>query len=165
MADLVTHLCTGVIVKTISGKPHVPIFLFGTVAPDLVSRVPSMALTLLGQWGLPVPPEWVHSFEPLHLPIGILLLAALVSLLFDAAQRWSVFVNFLGGMMLHLMVDLLQDHHGVGYVLGFPLIDAPFEFGWMSSEASIRWLPVLMTISLGLVIWRRRKQSTGALSR
>ena len=77
-------------------------FLFGTVAPDLVSRVPSMALTQLGQWGLPVPPEWVHSFEPLHLPIGILLLAALVSLFFDAAQRWSVFVNFLGGMMLRI---------------------------------------------------------------
>ena len=84
MADLVIHLCTGVIVKAVSGRPHVPIFLLGTVAPDLVSRVPSMSLTLLGQWGLPVPAEIIHAFEPLHLPAGIVILAAWVSLFFPA---------------------------------------------------------------------------------
>ena len=156
MADLVTHLCTGVMVKALSGRPHVPVFLLGTVAPDLFSRVPSMLLTQLGQWGWTVPPALVYSFEPLHLPAGMVLLAVVVSGLFVAADRRAVLGNFLGGMFLHLAVDLLQDHHGVGYVLGFPFIERPLELGWVSSEASVRWAPMLVLISLGLALWRRK---------
>ena len=79
----------------------------GHGAPDL-HRVPSMALTQLGQWGWPVPP--VGAFFSRSLPVGILLLAALVSLFFAAAELGGV--RMLGGMMLHLVVTL-QDHHGV----------------------------------------------------
>jgi hypothetical protein len=159
MADLVTHMCTGLIYKAVRSEPHVPIFVLGTVAPDLCSRVPSMALTWIGQRGVAVPPALIHAFEPLHLPVGMLVLAALVAMLFSESSRRAVFMNFLGGMLLHLAVDLLQDHHGVGYVLGFPFLQRPFELGLVSSEASVRWVPGLLLVSLCLVVWRRRGDS------
>jgi hypothetical protein len=161
MADLVTHLCTGAIFKAVSGRPHVPVFMLGTVAPDLLSRIPSMGLTRLSQWGLPIPPAVVHSFEPLHLPMGMVLFSALLALFFPAEHRRGVLGNFLGGMFLHLAVDLAQDHHGVGYVLGYPLVRQPFELALVSSEASVFWAPVLVLISVGLVAWRRRVPGSG----
>jgi len=161
MADLVSHLCTGAIFKAISGRPHVPVFMLGTVAPDLVSRVPAMGLTQLGLWGVPIPPALVSIFEPLHLPAGMVVLALLLAMFFPPADRRGVLGNFLGGMFLHLAVDLAQDHHGVGYVLGFPLIQVPIELGWMSSEASVFWAPWLVLISLVLIGWRRRGSSPG----
>ncbi len=160
MADLVTHLCTGVIVKAVSGRPHVPVFLLGTVAPDLLSRVPSMGLTLLAQRGLPIPPAVVHAFEPLHLPLGMLLFSVFLAFLFPAGHRRGILGNFMGGMFLHLLVDLAQDHHGVGYVLGYPLVNQPFEFALVSSEASVSWAPLLVLLSTVLVVWRRRARGS-----
>jgi len=161
MADLVTHLCTGAIFKAISRRPHVPVFMLGTVAPDLLSRVPSMGLTQLGLWGLPIPAALVHSFEPLHLPAGMVLFSALLAMLFRVEDRGGVLANFLGGMFLHLALDLAQDHHGVGYVLGFPLVQRPLELGLISSEATVCWAPVLLLIAGSLIAWRRRTPASG----
>ena len=78
---------------------------------------------------------------------------------FGTQERRAILANFLGGMFLHLAVDLLQDHHGVGYVLFFPFVHLPLELGLVSSEASVRWAPLLLIVSGLLIVWRRRNRS------
>ena len=157
MADLVTHLCSGIIAKAATGRPHVAVFLVGTVAPDLFSRVPSMLLIQAKLRGFSIPDAMIHSFEPLHLPAGMVLLSLCLSMFFRSSERLAVWLNLMGGMLLHLVVDMLQDHHGIGYVIGFPFFEGSLEVGVVSSEASVRWVPVLLLVSFGVTLWRRKK--------
>ena len=80
--------------------------------------------------------------------MGLVLLAFLTCFLFQETVRASVFWNLLGGMALHLGLDLLQSHHGAGYLLGFPFSDFAWELGAIGSEATVGW-----AIPLSLLAW------------
>lgn len=162
MADLVTHTCVAYLVKAIPNRPNVATFVLGTCLPDLLGRVPSMGLTTL-RWSLPWIPEWtVYLWAPLHMPIGMLLSSFVLSFLFPEVGRRVVFLNLLGGGLLHLAVDLLQRHFGVGYLLFFPLSDWDFELGWIGSEDTVRIVPVLVPLTLAVAWWRRKRPASAS---
>lgn len=154
MADLITHGCAAILWKAGTGKPGVATFVAGTCAPDLLARVPSMGLTTL-RWKIPAIPEWlIYVWGPLHMPLGILIASYALAFLFPEAGRRQAFVQLLGGGMLHVAVDLLQRHFGVGYLLLFPFSLWDFELAWIGSEDTVRIVPVLAPITAA-VAWRR----------
>jgi hypothetical protein len=116
--------------------------------------VPSILFerALSADW--PLPRAIVHVWGVFHVPIGALLLCAALAFAFPERDRPRVLGWLCGGVALHLGVDLLQFHHGQGYVLLFPVSVAPFEFGWIGSEATVPWTPVLAAITA--FAWARK---------
>jgi hypothetical protein len=154
VADLITHTCTAVLWKAARNRPHVATFVAGTCLPDLFGRVPTMALTAL-RWKLPFIPDWlVYLWNPLHMPFGIVLTCYVVSFLFPEATRRVAFLNLLGGGLLHMAVDLLQFHFGVGYLLLFPFSFWDFELGWIGSETTVLIVPFLLPFTVAVAWWR-----------
>lgn len=89
-----------------------------------------------------------------HTPIGTILWVALASQAF--ADR-RVAASWLGvGALTHYGLDLLQDHHGMGYRLFVPLSGWRFELGVMGSEATVPFAPWLLVVTLVLALWRSR---------
>jgi hypothetical protein len=156
VADLVTHTCVAYLAKAIPNRPHIATFVLGTCLPDLLGRVPSMGLTVL-RWALPAIPEWtIYVWVPFHMPIGVALSSFLLAFAFPAPVRRVASLNLLGGGLLHLAVDLLQHHFGVGYLLLFPFSWWDFELGWIGSEDTVKLVPVLVPLTLAVWAWRRR---------
>ena len=61
--------------------------------------------------------------------------------------------NLLGGMLLHMAIDLLQSHLGVGYPLLFPFSTHAVELGLIGSEATV---PLALPLAvLAVWVWRR----------
>lgn len=154
MADLVTHMATGLLFKAGTRGPYTAALVAGTVLPDLGARVPAMGFSALAKSGVSIAPEIPYAFEVLHMPVGMAFLCLLISCFFTEEQRTGVFLNLLGGCLLHLALDLTQDHLGVGYLLGFPFSTADFELGWVGTEATVLWAPLFGLVAL--VLWRRR---------
>ena len=155
MADLLTHMASGVAVKAMTRGPYAAALIAGTVLPDLGARVPAMGLSALAKKGASIAPEWAYAFEVLHMPLGMILMSFVLAGLFHPDQRRAVFWNLLAGCGLHLLVDLTQSHMGVGYLLGFPLSTWDFELGWMGTEATVLWSPWFMLTAIVLWRWRR----------
>lgn len=154
MADLITHTCAAVLWKVATARPMVATFVAGTCAPDLIGRVPSMALTVL-RWKLPAIPEWLlYVWGVAHMPAGILLCSWALAFLFPENVRRVAFLNLLGGGMLHVAVDLLQAHFGVGYLLLFPFSLWDFELGWIGSETTVLIVPFLLPATVAAACWR-----------
>jgi hypothetical protein len=154
MADLLTHMATGLLFKAGTRGPYTAALVAGTVLPDLGARVPAIGFSALAKSGLPIAPEIPYAFEVLHMPLGMALLSLLIACFFREDQRVGVFFNLLGGCLLHLALDVTQDHLGVGYLLGFPFSTADFELGWVGTEATVLWAPLFGLVAL--VLWRRR---------
>ena len=155
MADLMTHLATGLACKGVTRGRHTSILLAGTVLPDVGARVPALLFSALGKAGIDTPNELTFAFEILHMPIGIVLVCYAISLCFTARLRRSAFANLLLGATLHLLLDMTQGHLGVGYLLAFPFSVADFEFGWVGTEATVKIAPVVFSLS-ALFWWFRR---------
>jgi len=143
VADLVTHAASAVLVKSVRRDPLMPVFVAGTFLPDVCSRGPALALGWIHTHWIKLPAVATYGWEPLHQPVGMLVLAFFVSMFFEASNRRAVFANLVGGMFLHLAIDLFQDHHGVGYVLGYPFVTQGFEFALIGSEATVWAAPAL----------------------
>lgn len=165
MADLITHACTALLAKLPQRRPvHVATFLAGTCLPDLIGRVPAMALTRL-RYTLPdVPEALIYPWNVVHMPFGLLCTAYLLTFLFPEADRAPVFRNLVGGGVLHLAVDLLQFHFGVGYLLLFPLSTWDYEIGCIGSEDTVRIVPFLAPLT-AILCWLRWRSSEGDLLR
>lgn len=159
MADLITHSCVAVLWKAAVNRPRVAVFVAGTCLPDLLGRVPSMGLTEL-RWSLPWIPEWlIYLWGPLHMPAGIVVSCYLLSFFFPEAGRRDVARNLVGGGLLHIAVDVLQHHFGVGYLLLFPFSLWDYELGIIGSETTVKIVPFLLpvTVLAGWLRWGRRR--------
>lgn len=157
MADLVTHAAVALLAQRLVRSPQVACFVAGSVLPDLLSRLPSMFFAEVDRRVHPLPTLLQFGWEPLHLPVGMALASTALALLFPEAQRRQVLRALLGGMALHLGLDVLQDHLGQGYLLGFPFIRGSFELGWIGSEATVPLAPLLALLAL----WSWRRPPTG----
>lgn len=161
MADLVTHGCVAVLWtclpwRTSPGGSHVAPFVLGTCLPDLLSRVPSAAVTV-ARWRWPgIPEEAIHLFAPLHMPVGIVIAALLASHAFREEVRPAIARALVGGGLLHLAVDLPQRHLGVGYLLLYPFSTRDVELGWIGSEDTVLAVPVLLPLTVWIARARRR---------
>ena len=157
MADLITHACVAVLFKALTGGSRVRTFVAGTLLPDVMARVPALALGLLNRHvdGLP---DIVRSmWMPLHLPVGMVPAAYVLSLLFPEEERLEGFYALLGGMFLHLAVDLLQRHYTPGYRIFFPLWSQGLELGLIGSEDSVWAAPILVVLAAAAWWWRSRR--------
>jgi len=163
LADLVTHACVALLWKAASRRPHIASFVAGTLLPDLLCRLPGIGFTALSHRDVDVPWVLLVGWEPLHLPIGMALASYALALLFSADVRRGVFANLLGGMFLHLGMDMLQSHQGIGYLLAFPLPSRSVELGWIGSEATV-WIALPLALVTGLV-WKRKMMGPGVNQR
>ena len=161
MADLVTHAATALLWRAWRPREHTPAFVAGSLLPDLLARVPAIALTRLhDRLGLPIPELLINLWVPLHLPAGMLLSSYVLAQLFEEARRPGVFRALLGGQMLHLLVDLLQYHTTGGYMLLYPLSSWSFELGVLGNEDTVYLAPPLAALT-ALVWWRRARAQKG----
>lgn len=156
MADLLSHAAVAVILKAGTGGRMPAVFVAGTILPDVASRVPSIILGYIHVHLVPLPEWWLFAWEPMHQPVGMTILAYLVSMFFCVSVRRAVFCNLLGGMSLHMLMDVLQSHHGAGYMLGFPFGVQAFELGWIGSEATVPFAAPLCAIA-----WWLARRSEG----
>lgn len=161
MADLVTHVAVVLLPAAIPRWRLAPIAAIGTILPDLLGRAVPLALERLCGLGLPIPASAMWPWAALHEPVGWLLSSTIVACAFverDRARVWSALC--LGGT-LHTALDVLQFHHGQGYVLLAPFSSRTYELGWLGSEATVGWavpLGVATALAWGApVIWRRTK--------
>ena len=159
VADLVTHGAAAVLLKGGMGWRYTAVFVAGTLMPDVFSRVPAIALGWVHVHLIPLPVQAMTLWQPLHQPLGMLLMAYLLCHFFEARHRESIFWNLLGGMAFHLGLDLLQDHHGVGYQLAFPFSENVWELGLIGSEATV---PIAVPLALIAFLVVRRHQAGGS---
>jgi hypothetical protein len=156
VADLLSHAAIAVMLKAGTGWRMPAVFVAGTILPDVASRVPAIGLGYIHVHLVPMPEWLLFAWEPMHQPMGMCILAYLVSMFFGEHIRRPVFWNLLGGMALHLTLDVLQSHHGAGYMLGFPFFTQAFELGWIGSEATVPLAAPLCVFAWWLVRKRMR---------
>ncbi|MEO0602822.1 MAG: hypothetical protein AAF211_15370 [Myxococcota bacterium] len=170
MADLVTHLCSVLLPGAIVPHRALGAAAIGVVLPDALGQAPPIALGLLQEaTGLSIPEPLLWSFGAFHAPVGILLTTAMLSQSFVRGQRTEAFVAMTAGAAMHLLVDLLQFHHGRGYALLAPFSWETFELGLIGSESTVDLaLPILGVTAAAWVVrgglwWlRRRRPEQGA---
>jgi hypothetical protein len=118
-----------------------------------------MVMDAVYQSGLPLPRALLFPWAVVHMPVGAGAACLLLAWLFPEADRRRVLAWLLAGAGLHLGADLLQDHHGQGYQLGFPLWMGTFELGWMGPEATVDlapWFAVVTALAwAGRLTWMR----------
>ena len=154
MADLVTHLCSGLLVSGALAPRRAGVLTMGALLPDLGSRMPALALEALVRMGIPVPEVAIHPWAVLHMPLGTMLGCALLAGLFPEQRRVGVFGWMVLGAAIHYGLDLLQDHHGCGYFLAFPATTSRWELGLIGSEQTVVWAPWLALATA--VVWSLR---------
>lgn len=151
MADPLLHLSSGILLKAALDERPLGAFAVGAVLPDLASRLPSLGLERVLAAGVPVPRWLMTGWSVFHQPVGAAVLCGLLATAFVPEQRREVFVGLYAGVAMHLLLDLLQFHHGQGYALLFPASDAVFELGWIGSESTL-WLTLPVTV-VAFVTW------------
>lgn len=161
MADLVTHLCSALLPGAWLRGRYLGAVVLGTALPDLVSRVPPLAMDLFEGLGwIDLPDVALMPWGVYHEPLPLVLTCGLVATWFIARDRAGVFLGLLGGCALHIGLDVLQDHHGEGYFLCAPLSLTRFELGWIGSEATVvvaPWLALATALAWG---WRWHRSAT-----
>ena len=162
MADLVTHLASALIPGALLGGPRAIWLAVGAVAPDVMTRVPGLALDLFRNAGAPIPPHIESPLGVFHMPVGIVLGAVAIMPLIHPEQRGAAARWIIAGGLLHLLVDVLQDHHGHGYILFYPFSTFSWELGWIGSEATTTWAPWLavLTVLAWAARWGLRRRAS-----
>jgi len=153
--ELITHGSVAFLLKALNRRPWTPLFLAGTVLPDLLARVPGSVLVEVHDRIHPLPEALLYAPEVAHLPAGIVLWSLAFSFLFPEKDRLAICWNLLAGGLLHILLDLMQRHEGAAYTLFFPFHHDPFQFGWFGTEATVLFAPVLAV--LAVVTWRVRR--------
>ncbi len=159
MADLITHLCTALLPTAfVRTRLTIPLTI-GVVLPDAAARVPPMAMAWLRRAGVGIPQSFSLAFDALHTPAALLALSVLVAWCFRPDERKLAFIGLFGGSLLHLAVDVLQDHHGMSYHLLFPFSLTRWELGWIGSEDTVLIAGPLAIATAAAWGWRWRQGS------
>ena len=114
------------------------IVIAGALIPDIVKVV-----IVLQLFGLDVK----DYFEPIHMPIGSVIVAGMISLFFPVKKKAFLFLGL--GVLTHYVLDLLLEHVSGGIYLLFP-----FSWGQWQLEltTSSDYLITLLAIAIaGLV--------------
>jgi hypothetical protein len=142
MPDLLTHVIVAEGCRRIGWKDYLTLwFLVGTVLPDLLTRPFTILLPGLYWWVM-----------PLHTPLGLIFVCALLSRFFPHQQQSQIFYNLIGGAAVHLLLDVGQKHIGSGYQLLFPLSWSSYEIGLFWPETSLYLLPLWLVFGIFMSI-------------
>lgn len=160
MPDLITHgsvaLLLGFALVGRRRAPLLPLFVAGTLLPDVLARVPAIVFGELHSKLTPLPMGLLYGWDPMHQPFGMALAASIFSLLLPPTGRARAFLLLLGGMLLHLALDLLQFHEGAGHMLLFPFSERTWEIGVIGSEDSVLVAIPLALLAALVAVLRRR---------
>jgi hypothetical protein len=156
VADLVTHVCVVLLPGALVRSPLVAAVAVGTVIPDVCGRAVPLALDAVRRAGGPVPESVIWPWAALHEPLGWSLVCVLIAMSFVEHQRWPVLRALWLGGAVHTALDLLQDHHGQGYLLLAPWSLHTFELGWIGSEATVGFAVPLAVLTACAWLLRRR---------
>lgn len=147
MPDWITHVLVAWTLATILGfrfkefsQPNSVIVILGALIPDLVK-----INILLWQLGLMYYDNFV---VPIHLPIGSLLIAGLITLFFE--KRKLIFSLLSIGILTHYSLDLLL--FGGGIELLYPLNYIKWQIGIISvTDFNITLISVVIALVTYLI--------------
>ena len=156
MPDWLAHVLFAYVLCSVLGtkfnhftKANTALVMAGALIPDLVKV--KLGFDLLG---IDVRP----FLEPLHTPIGSLLSAALIALLFIEAV--VVFSLFVLGFTTHFALDLLLGHVSGGMLLLFPVSWAEYQLGVIHSDNP--WVALVLLGTSGFVYVLQNRSSGAA---
>ena len=154
MPDLLTHAATGYLLgRCYSADNRLALLVFGSVLPDLLTRVPEIALQRF--LNLPVG----HFFAAFHTPTALVVTCYGLSFLFDETRRRLTFVLLLLGALFHVVLDLMQEQFYRGkYMPYFPFNMDTVQWSLFHIHASLLGTPVLLVLVIWL--WQKDKKST-----
>jgi hypothetical protein len=160
VADLVTHICIVLLPGAFLRLRGLPLVVLGAALPDLAARVPAAVLEAVDRRiGLP---QWLlPGWSVFHEPLPLLALCAALACAFVPGDRRRALLCLWAGVATHLALDVLQDHHGRGYMLAFPLNWDLYELGWIGSQATVPIAPwlALATAIAWAASWLMRVRS------
>lgn len=108
MPDWLTHTIAGWITgKTI--KMDVGLIVIGSLIPDLAK------INLVFIW---LGVNHQHFFDPIHIPVGALLIGGMIALFFRDAKKAFIALGI--GITTHLILDFFLVHVSEGMKLLFP---------------------------------------------
>jgi hypothetical protein len=130
MPDWLAHVLFAYILCSVLGmkfrlftKDNTAIVMVGALIPDLVKIGLGFDLFGIAVWDF---------LAPLHTPIGSVLSAGLIALLF--AEVFIVFGLFILGATTHFVLDLLLGHVSGGMLLFFPVSWQEYQLGLIHSD-------------------------------
>ena len=153
MPDLAVHLAAASVTRRVlPGRAARMGLLVGTCLPDVAYKGLNRVL------GLPRD----HAIL-VETPVGLLLLCYAASFLFVEEERRAAFGGLAAGCALHLLLDSLKSHLGMGGILvGLPLWWTPLRLEVYSPEQSVYITLPAVALALGvewaLRRWRARRR-------
>jgi membrane-bound metal-dependent hydrolase YbcI (DUF457 family) len=170
MPDLVTHLASALVPGAAMRLDRAALLALGTALPDLAGRVPGLFAGGLYVIGVPVPSGIEGPFGALHLPVGATLASLMLAFALPERDRPVGAALLTAGALMHLLLDVMQDHRGYGSPLFFPLSTVRIELGWFGPEATVPYAPAFAAVAAvawGLRAWwaSRRRGGEGAGAR
>jgi hypothetical protein len=154
MPDWLTHTLIGWITgKTI--RKDVGLVVIGSLIPDLVKI--TLAFTWLGI-------DYHHFFDPLHTPIGALLVGGILALFFQEAK--PVFIALGVGITTHFILDFFLVHVSGGMKLLFPFSWREWGYGVIRyDDYRITFIVIgaaLLVYTLYRIVAKRTKHTSDA---
>jgi hypothetical protein len=144
MPDWITHIAVAWILCTVIGfkykqfnPSNTAIVMVGAILPDFVQ------IGSLGIWSF---------VEPLHIPIGTLIIAAMISLAFQ--EKKMVFLFLILGFTTHYALDLLETSINGGIYLFYPLYWGQYQFGLIPTDDYIITIISLILVFIVYLISR-----------
>jgi membrane-bound metal-dependent hydrolase YbcI (DUF457 family) len=165
MPDLVTHLASALLPGVALRRDRAALFALGSALPDLVGRVPGIALTAMASFG--VPQGLDRPLGVVHQPLGAVIAAALLAYALPERDRPIAALAISAGAILHVTLDAMQDYGGFGQALLYPLSAARFEWPLFGPEATVPLAPVLASaaaVAWGIRIARERARERRGLA-
>jgi len=154
MPDWLAHVLFAYVLCSVLGmkfnqftKANTALVMAGALIPDLVKL--ELGFDLLGI-------AVGDLLEPLHTPIGSLVSAGLIALLFS--EVFVVFSLFFLGFATHFALDLLLGHVSGGMLLLFPVSWQEYQLGWIHADNS--WVAlILLCLATLIYVLQNRKRS------
>ena len=157
MADLITHAASGWIAGVrLVDRPSAGWLAAGAVLPDLASRLPRVLLHIAVESGLaesgPAMLRLLFGLEFPHTPVGLAVTAVFVAavlpqvLVTPVSRRRLAAMLALGGA-LHMLLDAFQLHVQPSYYWFYPLSMERSEIGWLSTDATLFALPLVVLVA------------------
>lgn len=153
MPDWLAHIVFAFVLTVVLGMKfdifkenrYVALVMVGSLVPDLFK------ITILFDW---MGYEVGEFLAPLHTPVGALLSAGIISMLFYGMV--TVFSLLVVGVASHFALDLLLGHVSGGMLMLFPLSWEGYQLGLIQSNNY--WITLtLVMIAVILFIYQRKK--------